>query len=185
MFDKLYDYAIALSLISSPLNAEIVKIDYENPQLLLFSLAKFTEDAGIFESHDLKYYFTREEKIIEDIYEARKRFYELKNSPPLESTHSFSEYIATENLKIAEGLLDYKKYFYSGHPAFHKEISEEIAEIKDYIETMQSLKNSFYIRYGNYNRRINLKKYKESIGDEAFYNYEIPGLPINLFREKK
>jgi hypothetical protein len=179
------DYLLALQLLTSPADAIDLHAEPRNYMALRPALQRLSIHWEILDPREVRYVLTRPEDFSSDVNLLRRRYCDLADAPALCDCQRFpGRDVVNELLSFNRA---YRQYLGSRQPIdlarwwdFRAALQET-----DYLyqvwDTLRDARCEYY--YVTVRRRA-LKKLREMLGEEAYFNGELPPhVPLWRFQE--
>jgi hypothetical protein len=169
------DYVLAVALITTPQKVAPKHLNSVFPTVLQVAL-----NWEIADHREVKFLLI--DTFCGDFELLNKRWDSLYDAPPLHDEWRFPDKQIVDNLMCLNRA--YKNHLENRRSlelVYQQELNELIVEVEHLYQIWDTLRDSKVNYYYVNVRRAALKKLRESIGDEAYYNGQLPS-PIPLQR---
>jgi hypothetical protein len=179
------DYFLALSLISSSGDPRELTYDSRTFGALQAELQRAALQLEIMDAREVRYIMTRPEDFASDLSLLRRRYRELADAPAIRDAERFPNREAVNELLAFNRA--YRQHIGARQPvelAHWWEFRAALQETDQLYQIWDTVRDARCDYYYVTVRRQALKKLREMIGDEAYWNGDLPPhVPLWRFQE--
>lgn len=183
-----YNYLIAAALLVQAPQETIDPVTMPSQEMFADvheAMQNLAVDWEILDPRECRYILEREKDFYADLNLLRKRYQELADAPPLNDCWRFpSRPVLGEYLTFNRGFQQHLNLTLFASPARTEALKEMIVETERIYQILDKARDTQCEYYYITVRRYALKSLKEAIGDNDFYNGQLPDhIPFWRFRE--
>lgn len=168
-------YILALGLLTAHPETEAIPNSAECFADLVPTLKQLATSMEILDPRESKFVLARKEEFHADITMLRRRFHDLVDAPPLNDCMRFPpRNIVTDFLDVNRAYRKHLENCRMIDSAFHWEVEETLAEVDRLHQLWEEIRDCRCDYYYVTRRRQSLKRARDTMGYENFYNGTYP-----------